>query len=165
MRRVLGDLTAGDVMRVDVAAIPEDLPLRAAARLMAECGTCAVPVTDARGRCVGLLLASHVLRSVAGGDGTGSDAACYWTEWQMGSRDGASEVHRRMIAPPPVVATDAPLHKAARQLISLRAAVVVDRHHRPVGVLTPADVLAAAAAPPAEANGRAAPAHGETLGV
>ena len=147
MRTVFGDLTAGDVMRADVAAIPDGLSLRSAARLMASSGSCAAPVTDALGRCVGLLLASH-LRSVADGDGAGSNAACYWTEWQMGSPDGAGEVRRRMIAPPPVVTADAPLRTAARQLITLRAAVVVDRHYRPVGVLTPADVLAAVAGDP-----------------
>lgn len=157
MTRAFDELTAADVMRPDVAAIPDALTLREAALVMAEGGTCAAPVTDARGRCVGLLLASHVLRWAADGGGEAAGAAGYWADWQMAVPGGAAEVRRRMAAPPPAVTADAPLREVARRLLSCRAVVVVDRHHRPLGVVSAADVLAGTAGAPAGAGGRPGP--------
>lgn len=158
MRKAFDELTVADVMRRGVVAVPEAMSLRGAARVMAAAGAGAAPVTDARGRCVGLLLASDVLRWVADGGGAGPGTACYWSEWQMGT-PGGGEVGRRMTADPPAVTPDAPLREAARRLLASRtAAVVVDRRHRPVSVLTAADILAAVATEPRSGvNGRPGP--------
>jgi CBS-domain-containing membrane protein len=102
------ELTAADVMSDVVLAIPQGMSVRGAARLMAEAGACAAPVTDARGRCVGLLLASDVLRWVADGEWAGPEIACFWTEWQMDAAAGGTTVGRRMTADPPAVTPDAP---------------------------------------------------------
>ena len=149
------ELTPADVMSDVGFAIPEGMSVRGAARLMAEAGACAAPVTDAGGRYIGLLLASDVLRWVADGEPTGPDTACFWSEWQMDAAVGAATVGRRRTVDPPVVTPDAPLPEVARQLLARRtAAVVVDRRHRPVGVLSPADVLAAVMACPIRTNDR-----------
>lgn len=155
MTKRFDELTAADAMRGGVVTIPITLSLRGAAWVMAEAGACAAPVIDARGRCVGLLHASDVLRWVAEAEVMNPDPGGFWSDWQLAA-PGAGEVGRRMTPAPPAVPSDAPLRDVARQLLARRAAaVVVDRRHRPVGVLSPADVLAAVAAdPPPDVNGR-----------
>jgi CBS domain-containing protein len=60
---------------------------------------------------------------------------------------GEAEVGRRMTADPPAVPPDFPLREIVGELVARRTtAVVVDRRHRPLGTLSPADVLAAVTA-------------------
>jgi CBS domain-containing protein len=54
-------LTARDVMNAPVEVIPQDMPLREAARVLARARTNCVPVVDAGGRCVGVLPAGDRL--------------------------------------------------------------------------------------------------------
>jgi CBS domain-containing protein len=157
VRKVVDELTAADVMRGGVVAIPAVLSLRDAPRVMADAGACAAPVTDDRGRCVGLLHASDVLRWVADGGATRPEPVGLWSEWQVAA-PGAGEVGRRMSLLPPAVSPDAPLREVARLLLARRtAAVVVDGRHRPVGVISPPDLLAVVTADPLEVNAR--PGH------
>jgi CBS domain-containing protein len=55
-------LTAGDLMNPDVVRLPEDRPLRDAARLLLRNQIGGAPVVDAQGRCVGVLSAHDFLR-------------------------------------------------------------------------------------------------------
>jgi CBS domain-containing protein len=153
-------LTAADVMGRGVV-IPKHMTLRSAARMMAEGRVGAAAVTDARGRCVGLLLAAALVRWLADGSRVGPDPASVWSEWQMsvpeaGNRD---EVRRHMTTEPPTVTPDTPLAEAARLVLADRSrrAIVIDPQHRPLGILSTADVL-----PAVLSTGRVtAPARGE----
>lgn len=56
------ELTAQDLMTTDVVLLPEDLPLREAARLLLQNQIGGAPVINAEGKCVGVLSAFDVLR-------------------------------------------------------------------------------------------------------
>jgi CBS domain-containing protein len=55
-------LTAGDLMTRDVVQLPEEMPLRDAARLLLRNQVGGAPVVDGRGKCVGVLSAIDFLR-------------------------------------------------------------------------------------------------------
>jgi CBS domain-containing protein len=139
-------LTAADVVRRGVV-VPKDMTLRGAARLMAEGRVGAAAVTDARGRCAGLLLAAALVRWLADGSRARPEPAGVWSEWQMtvpGAGAG-DEVRRHMTPDPLLVAPDTPLVEVGRLALGTpsRRAVVVDGQRRPLGVLSSADVLSA----------------------
>lgn len=54
--------TAGDLMTREVVRIPEEMPLRDAARLLLQNQVGGAPVVDAEGKCVGVLSAVDFLR-------------------------------------------------------------------------------------------------------
>jgi CBS domain-containing protein len=58
----LQDLTAGDLMNPDVVRLPEEMPLRDAARLLLKNQIGGAPVVDAQGKCVGVFSAIDCLR-------------------------------------------------------------------------------------------------------
>jgi CBS domain-containing protein len=58
----LSDLTAGDLMSREVVRLPEDTPLRDAARLLLQHRIGGAPVVDREGRCVGVFSSVDVLR-------------------------------------------------------------------------------------------------------
>jgi CBS domain-containing protein len=58
----LTDLTAGDLMSRDVVRLPEDMPLREAARLLLRNHVGGGPVVDREGKCVGVFSSVDVLR-------------------------------------------------------------------------------------------------------
>lgn len=158
MKTAFDELTAADVMRDDVAAIPESMSLRGAARLLADAGTYAAPVVDRQGRCVGLLSSSALLDWFADGATSDPGDAGFWSEWQM-EIPGEVRVARRMAANPPTVPPETPLREVASGLLARRTtAIVVDHRHRPLGVLSSADVLAAVTADP---RSRAVGRHGQ----
>lgn len=139
------ELTAADVMRRGVV-VPKNMTLRRAARLMAEGRVGAAAVTDKRGRCAGLLLATALVRWLADGSPAGPQASV-WSEWQMTvpEEGHGDEVRRHMIPEPLTVAPDTPLPEVARLVLADRSgrAVVIDQHRRPLGILSTADVLPA----------------------
>ena len=58
----LNEMTADDLMASDIVLLPEDLPLRQAARLLLKNQIGGAPVVDSQGRCVGVLSATDFLR-------------------------------------------------------------------------------------------------------
>lgn len=58
----LAELTANDLMAGDLVLLPEDMPLRQAARLLLKNQIGGAPVVDAKGRCVGVLSSIDFLR-------------------------------------------------------------------------------------------------------
>jgi len=54
--------TASDLMSRDLIVIPQDTPMRDAARLLLQTQVSGAPVVDGRGRCVGLLSTTDFLR-------------------------------------------------------------------------------------------------------
>src|SRR4051812_20456478 len=135
--------------------VPKDMTLRGAARLMAEGRVGAAAVTDARGRCAGLLLAAALVRWLADGSRR-PEPVSVWSEWQMTVPDVGDEVRRHMISEPLTVAPDTPLVEVGRLALGdpSRRAVVIDGQHRPLGVLSSADILSALLSPPHRPGGR-----------
>jgi CBS domain-containing protein len=54
--------TAGDLMTRDVVRLPEEMPLRDAARVLLQKQVSGAPVVDAQGKCVGVLSALDIAR-------------------------------------------------------------------------------------------------------
>jgi CBS domain-containing protein len=167
--KAIHELIAADVMRRGVV-VPRDMTLRGEARLMADGRTDAIPVTDARGRCAGLLLAADLVRWLADGCRVRPETASVWSEWQMTAADAGNgdEVRRQMTPEPLTVAPDTPLIEAGRLTLGdpSRRAVVIDGQHRPLGVLSSADILSALLSTPRRPGGgnraaspRMEPAH------
>ncbi|HJZ56651.1 MAG TPA: CBS domain-containing protein [Gemmataceae bacterium] len=155
--KAIHELTAADVMRRGVV-VPKEMTLRGAARLMAEGRVGAAAVTDARGRCAGLLLAAALVRWLADGRPAGPDPASVWSEWQMTVPEAGTgdEVRRHMNPEPLTVAPDTPLVEVGRRALGdpSRRAVVIDGQHRPLGVVSSADVLSAFLSAPRRLGGR-----------
>lgn len=142
--KAMHELTAADVMRRGVL-VPQHMTLRRAARLMAEGRVGAAAVTDRRGRCAGLLLATALVRWLADGHPAGPQPASVWSEWQMSvpAVGNGDEVRRHMIPEPLTVPPDTPLPEVARLVLAERSgrAVVIDQQRRPLGIVSTADVL------------------------
>jgi hypothetical protein len=150
MRKAFDELTAADVMQGGVVAIPATLSLRGAARVLAEAGACAAPVTDSQGRCVGLLRAADIPHRVADQGVPNPEPVGFWSEWQMDAPAG--ETDGRMPPAPQAALPDASEGEGTRLLRSTQiAGAVLGRRHRPASVLSRATV---AADPPPDANGR-----------
>lgn len=58
---LLLELTAEDVMTCEMVAVPRQISLREAARLLRRAQVCVAPVVDEEGRCVGMLAATEFL--------------------------------------------------------------------------------------------------------
>ena len=61
-KKSLTELTADDLMAGDIVLLPEDMPLRQAARLLVKNQIGGAPVVDSEGRCVGVLSSIDFLR-------------------------------------------------------------------------------------------------------
>ena len=121
-------LTAEDLMTRAVITVPESMPLRAAARLLAREQISGVPVVSADGRCVGILSATDFLG--------------LWVKEQSPADE---KVLRHMTPDPVMVTPDTSIGRLARMMIDahIHRVVVVDADKRPVGLVSSTDVLAA----------------------
>src|SRR5262245_58965485 len=93
-------LTARDLMSTEVVAVPQEMSLQGAARLLSRWSISGAPVVDAEGRCVGVLSASDFL-SWAEQDEDARKVAhpgCMVSAWQVMESDSlpAEEVSRYM---------------------------------------------------------------------
>ena len=146
-------LTAADLMSAPVQTIPEHMPLREAARLMAHEQISGAPVIDPGGRCVGMLTASDFLRRIADEAGPADRDP---TDWGGVDVDDLpeEEVAGYMTADPVVVSADTDIRGLARVMLDahIHRVGVVDQAHRLVGILSSTDLLAALAYTVAEAS-------------
>lgn len=149
--RFFKSLTVGDVMNPTVLELSHDLTLVPAARLLSLRSQSVAPVTDPKGRCVGVLWAEDCLRWFADVDQADEPNAaptdCVWCDWQIvdvrvPQRD---EVRWHMTRDPVLVTKDTRLTEIAEILLVAHrdSVVVVDDEQRPVGIVTSKDALAA----------------------
>src|SRR4051812_28692568 len=121
-------LTAADVMSRTPVTVHHRTALRAAGRVMARWRLHVLPVTDDRGRFVGVLTADKVLAWAL--DGSRGHDTSAWTDWQVMARGAGrtDEVRWHLAADPVVVAADTRLADLARQMGErrTRCAVVID---------------------------------------
>jgi CBS domain-containing protein len=66
---MMQSLRARDLMTPDVMTVPPETPVVAIARLLAERGFSAVPVTGAAGRLLGIVTEADLIRRLAGEEG------------------------------------------------------------------------------------------------
>lgn len=150
-RKSFFQLTAEDLMSHPVRTIPQDMPLRDAARLLSQARVTGAPVVDAAGRCVGVLSASDFVRwAEQGGQAdkvrTTRPASSDWDmmELEFVPRD---EVRWHMTADPVTAAAAAPIVEVAALLLdaNIHRVFVVDVERKPIGVVSAIDIVAAVA--------------------
>jgi predicted transcriptional regulator len=131
MRTPFAGLSAAEVMSHTVISIPEEMILRSAAQLFIKEGIGGAPVVDAEGRCSGIL--------------TSSDFLALWADDEC--KHAKEEVRRHMTTDPVMVRPSTPITELARMMIDahIHRLVVVDSEHRPVGIVSSTNVLAAVA--------------------
>jgi CBS domain-containing membrane protein len=147
------DLTAADLMSRDVVTIPEKMPLRAAANLLAEARITGAPVVDRYGRCVGVLSATDFLHRATRDEEAVNPAcghpSCYWADWQTDLADKlpAEDVAEFMTRDPVTATPATAIGTMARMMLDARIhrLIVVDADSRPVGIVSSTDILAAVA--------------------
>jgi CBS domain-containing protein len=150
----LSAMTTDELMTRNVVAIPQDMNLQAAARLLVREQISGAPVIDAEGRCVGVLSANDFVRWA-------DDQArvkpvyclippCVCSDWQVVDLEMVSReaVRGHMTADPVTVSPATPVPHLARMMLDahIHRAIVTDPERRPVGVVSSTDILAAVAA-------------------
>jgi CBS-domain-containing membrane protein len=125
-------LTAADVMAREVVVIPAGTSMRAAAQLLADAQISGAPVVDADGRCVGVLSAADFFLGAVK---------------ENLEIDSTDKVGEHMTADPVTVEPATPIRQLARMMLDARIhrVIVVDDQHRPIGVVSSTNVLAAMA--------------------
>jgi CBS domain-containing protein len=146
-------LIAADLMSRPVESIPRDMPLQDAARRLSKAGVSGAPVVDGSGRCVGVLSASDFVHWAERGAHADKvhctvPSACS-SDWQVMELEflPRDEVRWHMTPDPVTVEQDAPLAQLAQTMVDahIHRLIVVDEAHRPVGVVSSIDILAAVA--------------------
>ncbi len=144
-------LTAADLMSAPVLTIPEETPLREAARLLSGAHVSGAPVVDAEGRCLGVLSSSDFVCWAGEGAaavGPGGKVTCFIAPWgeMIDIEENPDTQIRQYMTAGPITATPAtPLGEVARKMVEahIHRVLVVDDQDRPRGIVTSTDVLAA----------------------
>jgi CBS domain-containing protein len=152
----VASLTAHDLMTSDVVTVPPDTPVISVARLLAERGISAVPVTDAEGAPLGVVTEADLIRRLAGEE----DPRPSWFSGLFGDAAAQAERYARthgarardvMSSEPLAVPPDATAAQVASRMEehNVRRLLVVQQG-RLVGIISRADLLRALVEPPAE---------------
>jgi CBS domain-containing protein len=157
-------------MTREVVAIPLEISLRAAARLLSQARIGGAPVIDARGRCVGVLSETDFVRRAReeGRAGPpGGPRPAYVSDWHLMDQQAESkdQVRRYMSADAVTAAPDTPVGDLVGMMLDrrVRRVIIVDEQRRPLGIVSWTDILGAVACPDHEAAtpglGGQLPAH------
>jgi CBS domain-containing protein len=143
-------LVARDLMSPEVVAIPEEMSLQGAARLLSRASIYGAPVVDSQGRCVGLISARdfmHWVEHEPGEQQHHHDEPAMCSAWQLPDDDEQNRcsVREVMTRDPAVVAVGTPIGDIARMMLDahIHRVVVADSERRPIGVVSSMDILAA----------------------
>jgi CBS-domain-containing membrane protein len=147
------ELTAGDLMTESVITIPKEMSIQGAAHTLSRFSISGAPVIDSEGRCVGVISTTDFVSWAEKGQEAvprSHDSACQaHTAWQL--VDVATvpedEVGRYMTKDPVTVSASTHISDLARMMTDahIHRVIVVDAHHRPVGIVSSTDILAAVA--------------------
>ena len=145
-------LTAADLMNPMFLTIPENMSIQGAAHLLAQAHISGAPVVDSDGRCVGVISAQDFVALADQGPRSAkqpSHAECFCSAWQIVNGDQLPEdvVRNYMTADPVTVSTGGLVGTLAQTMVDahIHRVIVLDRSHRPIGVVSSIDVLAAVA--------------------
>lgn len=145
--------TAHDLMTQTLVMVPREMSLSMAARLLSGANVSGAPVIDEDGRCVGVLSATDFIHwaECAGRPRatTHNREACTCEPWQILDADELPEeaVGRFMTADPVTVDPQVGIGKLAHMMLDahIHRVIVVDHDHRPIGIVSATDILAAVA--------------------
>jgi CBS domain-containing protein len=158
-RKPLFDLTARDLMTPAVLTLPEEMRLRAAARLLSRQQVSGAPVVDREGHCVGVLSTTDFMHwageSAATGEAVGRRHPGFPTydalgfEWEMLEPDQLphDEVREHMTRDPVTVSPGIRIVTMAQLMLDghIHRLIVVNEERQPIGIVSTTDVLAAIA--------------------
>lgn len=142
------DFTAADLMTSAPTTIPQEMSLRAAARLLSQDQISGAPVVDASGRCIGVFSSSDVVRWARRAEATTilleAEPGCM-CEWQVldDERLPADQVHHYMTADAVTAPPRTSIVELARMMrdAHIHRVIIVDAMQRPVGIVTSTDLL------------------------
>jgi CBS domain-containing protein len=145
-------LTAADLMTAPVMTIPQETPLREAARLLSGSHISGAPVVDPDGQCLGVLSSSDfVTWAVKGEEGGEKGQVIHfiapWGELIDIDESPDNEIRHYMTALPVTVAPTTPIGELAQKMVDahIHRVLVVEDKNRPQGIVTSTDVMAAVA--------------------
>lgn len=145
-------LTAADLMTTPVLTLPAETSLREAGRLLSQSNISGAPVVDTDGRCLGVLSSSDFVTWVGEGGEPGKEAETIsfiapWGEVIKIEDSPDDEIRHYMTTPPVTIPTETCIGELAQKMVDAhihRVLVVLDQH-RPCGIVTSTDILAAVA--------------------
>ena len=160
-------LCAADIMSGHVVMVPREMSLQGAARMLARAGVTGAPVVDCDGRCIGVLSATDFMhwvekdRPVASAHGP-SEAMC--SAWQMpaSAAEPTCRVEDFMTKDPVLVLATTKIGELARMMMDahIHRLIVVDSvSHRPIGIVSSMDILAAIARADSRSSTEASPSY------
>jgi CBS domain-containing membrane protein len=143
-------LTAADLMTTPVMVIPQETPLREAARLLLGAHISGAPVVDRERRCIGILSSSDFVTWAGEGENAPSEGAkvtCFIAPWgeMVDIEDKPDTEIRHYMTSKPVTATPrTPIGDLAQKMVDahIHRILVLD-HGQPCGIVTSTDILAA----------------------
>src|SRR5262249_35842315 len=132
---------------------PQEMSLRAAARLLAQGRVTGAPVIDGQGRLVGVLSATDFVHWVENDEFAPIQrrvhAECMCSDWQVADAGllPADQVSVHMTRDVVTVPPTAGIEDLARRMLDahIHRLIVVDAENRPVGIISTTDMLAAVA--------------------
>jgi CBS domain-containing protein len=138
-------LTAGDLMTTPVLTIPQQTPLREAARLLGRADVSGAPVVNGEGRCIGVL-SSHDFVRWGGMGGEVTRFLAPWGELIDVNDSPDEEIRHFMTAQLVAVEPRTPIGELAQKMVDAHIhRILVVYQDRPRGIVTSTDVLAAVA--------------------
>jgi CBS domain-containing protein len=154
-------LCAADIMSNHVVMVPREMSLQGAARMLTRAGVTGAPVVDANGRCIGVLSTTDFMHWVEADRKPGNhkrhgEAMC--SAWQIpeGAIEPSCRVEDYMTRDPVLVAPGIRIGDLARMMMDahIHRVIVVDNvSHRPIGIVSSIDILAAVARAETAADG------------
>lgn len=142
----LETLRVGDAMCGRIVEIPEFKTMAEAAEILTNHQISAAPVVDEQGRCIGILSTTDFAKCVASINGSTVEEERRPPDWKVATPLSYDEpVTGFMTSAVQTVEEATPLVTAARMMCAqhYHRLIVLDRSHRPVGIVSTMDVVAA----------------------
>ena len=154
-------LTARDLMNCEVAIVPLEMGMQAAARSLNQMHVSGAPVVDKQGCCVGVLSSNDFVSCCAANRshcakhraetnrGLCTSPDCVGSDWQMVDTVASAEglVRDYMTSDPVTAGPETSIFELARMMVDARVhrLIIVDDQFCPIGIVSTTDIVAAVA--------------------
>jgi predicted transcriptional regulator len=143
-------LCAADIMSRNIVMVPREMSLQGAARMLTRANVTGAPVVDDQGRCIGVLSATDFMHSVEEDRQPKVKANGIQQSWQIPEceQQPSYRVEEFMTKDPVLVPSETLIGELARLMMDahIHRIIVVDMAtHRPLGIVSSMDILAAIA--------------------
>lgn len=153
--QALFDLTAADLMSREVITIPQEMPVPAAAQVLAEAQIGGAPVVDSEERCIGVFstvdLTPRTQLAKRAAQKAPPIPGCVCSDWEVVENDWdtlpAEAVSWYMTPDPVLVRPETRIGELARMMVDahIHRLIVAGADRRLTGIVSSTDVLAALA--------------------